>query len=67
MSSISPTDINSSTSNSFGGDSNSATINSSKVNVIINASNGKSAKAIANRVISIINQANNRRNHSRSI
>jgi len=54
------------TNTNYGG-SSSSTNNSTKVNVIINGSGGKSANAIANKVISMINSANNRRNHSRSI
>jgi hypothetical protein len=45
----------------------SSTRNNTKVQVVINGSGGKSANAIANKVISMINSANNRRNHSRSI
>jgi len=54
------------TNTNYGG-SSSSTNNSTKVNVVINGSGGKSANAIANKVISMINSANNRRNHSRSI
>jgi TP901 family phage tail tape measure protein len=50
----------------YGGNS-SSTRNSTKVKVVINGSGGKSANAIANKVISMINSANSRRNHSRSI
>ena len=66
MTSVSPTDISSSINN-VGGSSNSSSSNTSNVKVVINGAGGKSAKAIANRVISIINEANGRRNHSRSI
>jgi TP901 family phage tail tape measure protein len=45
----------------------SSTRNNTKVKVVINGTGGKGANAIANKVISMINSANNRRNHSRSI
>jgi TP901 family phage tail tape measure protein len=45
----------------------SSTRNNTKVKVVINGAGGKGANAIANKVISMINSANNRRNHSRSI
>jgi TP901 family phage tail tape measure protein len=50
----------------YGGNS-SSTRNSTKVKVVINGAGGKGANAIANKVVSMINSANNRRNHSRSI
>lgn len=40
---------------------------SNNVKIIINGSGGKSANAIANKVVSMINLSNDRRNHSRSI
>jgi len=46
--------------NNYGGDS-------SNVKIVINGASGKSATAIANKVASMINSSNNRRNHSRSI
>jgi cell wall-associated NlpC family hydrolase len=45
----------------------SSTRNNTKVKVVINGAGGKGANAIANKVVSMINSANNRRNHSRSI
>jgi hypothetical protein len=53
-------------SNSYSGNSSSNN-NSTNVKIVINGSGGKSANSIANKVISMINSANNRRNHSRSI
>lgn len=44
----------------YGGDT-------SNVKIVINGASGKSAAAIANKVASMINSSNNRRNHSRSI
>jgi TP901 family phage tail tape measure protein len=41
--------------------------NSSNVKIYINGADGKSATAIANKVASMINSSNNRRNHSRSL
>ncbi len=54
------------TNNSYGGNTSS---NNSKTNVkvVINGANSKGANAIANQVISMINSANSRRDHSRSI
>jgi hypothetical protein len=50
----------------YGGNSSSSS-NNTNVKVVINGSGGKSANAIANKVVSMINSANNRRSHSRSI
>ena len=54
------------TNNSYGGNTSS---NNSRTNVkvVINGANSKGANAIANQVISMINSANSRRDHSRSI
>ena len=54
------------TNNNYGGNSSSNNSNTS-VKVVINGAGGKNANAIANKVISMINSANSRRNHSRSI
>ena len=50
----------------YGGNSSSSS-NKTNVKVVINGAGGKGANAIANKVVSMINSANNRRNHSRSI
>jgi TP901 family phage tail tape measure protein len=54
------------TNNNYAGNSSSNNSNTS-VKVVINGAGGKNANAIANKVISMINSANSRRNHSRSI
>ena len=66
MESINPSSMNANIANSYGGSNSSSVRNSSKVNIVINGAGGKSSNAIANKVISMINQANGRRNHSRS-
>ena len=66
MESINPSSMNANIANSYGGSNRSSVRNSSKVNIVINGAGGKSTNAIANKVISMINQANGRRNHSRS-
>lgn len=63
---INPSSMNANIANSYGGSNSSSVRNSSKVNIVINGAGGKSSNAIANKVISMINQANGRRNHSRS-
>lgn len=52
--------------NNYSNASNSSVNNSNKINIVINGAGNKSANAIANKVISMINQANNLRDHSRS-
>ena len=54
------------TNNSYGGNTSSNN-NKTNVKVVINGAGGKNANVIANKVISMINSANNRRDHSRSI
>jgi hypothetical protein len=66
MESVNPSSMNANIANSYGGSNSSSVRNSSKVNIVINGAGGKSTNAIANKVISMINQANGRRNHSRS-
>ena len=51
-------------SNSYGG--SSAVNNSSNVRIVINGSNSRSAKSIANQVAKMIRNSNSRRDHSRS-
>jgi TP901 family phage tail tape measure protein len=52
---------NTSNINNIGGNS------TNNVRIVINGASGKSAAAIANKVASMINSSNSRRNHSRSI
>ena len=66
METINPSSMSANIANNYGGSNSSSVRNSNKVKVVINGAGGKSANAIANKVISMINQANGRRNHSRS-
>lgn len=54
------------TNNNYGGNTSSNNSRTS-VKVVINGASNKGANAIANQVISMINSANSRRDHSRSI
>ena len=54
------------TNNNYAGNMSSNN-NKTNVKVVINGAGGKNASVIANKVISMINSANNRRDHSRSI
>jgi hypothetical protein len=62
-----PTAPSSSIATTVNGGTSSTNNSSSNVKIVINGASGKSATAIANKVASMINSSNNRRNHSRSI
>jgi hypothetical protein len=62
-----PTSPSSSIATNVNGGSYSSSNSSNNVKIVINGASGKSATAIANKVASMINSSNNRRNHSRSI
>jgi len=62
-----PTAPSSSIATTVNGGTSSTNNSSSNVKIVINGVSGKSATAIANKVASMINSSNNRRNHSRSI
>ena len=57
----------SSISNNASTNSMTSNNSSNNVKIVINGSSGKSATAIANKVASMINSSNDRRNHSRSM